>query len=151
MISPQQWSMALSRFDDRQHWQCRVERPGGMSYLFFQQFTLQVSGVSLENVEVLVSAMLPAAKEPYILLIRAPAHVTHSNLNDERMLRVGRVKYPSFRIRGYVWAEKQSFGDHRNVITKFSETCEKHGLALGCRASVGLQQPNSWDKFFKDL
>ena len=45
----QQWVLGISRSADRHQWLCSVERPGGMSYLFFQEFQLKVDGADIQE------------------------------------------------------------------------------------------------------
>lgn len=43
----EEWEMSLQRNDNGKHYKCIVSRPGGRSYLFFQEFSLEVKGVKL--------------------------------------------------------------------------------------------------------
>ncbi|XP_070543614.1 myeloid-derived growth factor-like isoform X1 [Ptychodera flava] len=43
------WVMTISRSPDKSSYSCSVERPGGRSYLFFQQFKLKIKGAKLEE------------------------------------------------------------------------------------------------------
>jgi len=46
----QQWLLTLARDSSHSDWLCIAERPGGHSYLFFEEFKLQVVGASLQQV-----------------------------------------------------------------------------------------------------
>lgn len=50
----QNWEITMIRDRAKTKFGCRVGRPSGMSYLFFQSFSLQLSGAKAEKAKVLV-------------------------------------------------------------------------------------------------
>jgi len=42
--------MTVARDAAHSEWMCTVERPAGLSYLFFEEFQLQVKGAELQSV-----------------------------------------------------------------------------------------------------
>jgi len=50
--------MTLAHDSDLIEWVCMAERPSGRSYLFFEEFKLQVTGAELEQVAAEVTLML---------------------------------------------------------------------------------------------
>jgi len=47
--------LTMVRDSAHSEWVCTVERPGGQSYLFFEEFRLQVKGAELQQVMAEVS------------------------------------------------------------------------------------------------
>lgn len=45
----EEWAITLSKDSGGREWMCSVERPSGHSYLFFEEFKLQISGARLEE------------------------------------------------------------------------------------------------------
>ena len=50
MVCIQQWMMTLAHDAEQSEWLCTAERPSGRSYLFFEEFKLQVAGAQLQQV-----------------------------------------------------------------------------------------------------
>jgi len=45
----EQWSLTMARNKKGTEWLCTVERPSGLSYLFFEEFKLRVAGADLQE------------------------------------------------------------------------------------------------------
>ena len=58
----QQWLLTLARDFAHAEWACTAERPGGHSYLFFEEFTLQVKGAKLQQVTAEVTIFIIAER-----------------------------------------------------------------------------------------
>jgi len=42
--------MTVARDSAHSEWMCMAERPGGRSYLFFEEFRLRINGAELQHV-----------------------------------------------------------------------------------------------------
>ena len=54
--------MTLAHDSDHIDWVCGAERPNGRSYLFFEEFKLQLTGAQLEQVTAEVTVTLITVK-----------------------------------------------------------------------------------------
>ncbi|KAL5004671.1 hypothetical protein ScPMuIL_018127 [Solemya velum] len=59
------WEITMIRDKPKKKFGCRVGRPSGMSYLFFQSFSLQLSGAKAVKAKVLGPRGVPLKPEEY--------------------------------------------------------------------------------------
>jgi len=66
----EQWSMTMARNKKGTEWLCVVERPSGLSYLFFEEFKLLVAGSDLHLQETLLEKKdgVPLRNDEYIVV-----------------------------------------------------------------------------------
>ncbi|XP_077989383.1 myeloid-derived growth factor-like [Glandiceps talaboti] len=64
----EEWVMTISGSPDKSSYSCTVERPGGRSYLFFQQFKLKIKGAKLEEAAAFGDADTPLRPEEFSIV-----------------------------------------------------------------------------------
>ncbi|XP_048733149.1 myeloid-derived growth factor-like [Ostrea edulis] len=61
----EEWTMGMVKSEDGRDFSCSVERPSGHSYLFFQAFKMEVTGIPTVEGEVYGPDMTPLKSEEY--------------------------------------------------------------------------------------
>lgn len=61
----EEWTMGMVRSQDGRDFSCSVERPSGQSYLFFQAFKMEITGIPTAEGEVYGPEMTPLKQEEY--------------------------------------------------------------------------------------
>lgn len=74
----EQWMMTLKRSINKKYSKCLVFRPSGNSYLFFEQFSVQIKGPQIQSAKLLANNGKPLSPEQY-KIEKSKNTVTHTN------------------------------------------------------------------------
>lgn len=92
----EEWSLSISSSEAKKEFLCSIERPSGKSYLFFEEFKLEVSGARLQTVLL--------EKEPGVVL----SEVEYAVNKKENSVQDSPGKFNSQLSKVQVYARKPS-------------------------------------------
>jgi len=83
----EQWNLAMARNKKGTEWICVVERPSGLSYLFFEEFKLQVFGADLQEFLLEAKPGVRLLNEEYVVMM-AENYVQHGYKFNSQLIKV---------------------------------------------------------------